>query len=35
VVDLLTDQLALMASAYPDEIAYRNLGDDSAITFAQ
>ena len=24
-----------MASSYPDEIAYRNLGDDSAITFAQ
>jgi len=35
VVDLLTDQLALMASAYPDEIAYRNLGDDTAITFTQ
>ena len=34
MVELLTDQLRLMASSYPDEIAYRNLGDDSAITFA-
>jgi acyl-CoA synthetase (AMP-forming)/AMP-acid ligase II len=33
VVDLLTDQLRLMASAYPDEVAYRNLGDESSITF--
>ncbi len=34
VVDLLPDQLRLMAAAYPDQVAYRNLGDDSAVTFA-
>lgn len=33
MVDLLPDQLRLMASAYPDEVAYRNLGDRSSITF--
>ena len=33
--DLLVDQLRLMASAYPDEVAYRNLGDQSSITFAR
>jgi acyl-CoA synthetase (AMP-forming)/AMP-acid ligase II len=31
--DRLPDQLRLMASAYPDKVAYRNLGDDSSITF--
>ncbi|HEX7458995.1 MAG TPA: hypothetical protein VF279_00085 [Acidimicrobiales bacterium] len=30
---LLTDQLRIMAAAYPGETAYRNLGDDSSITF--
>jgi acyl-CoA synthetase (AMP-forming)/AMP-acid ligase II len=35
MVDLLTDQLRLMASAYPDEVAYRNLGDGSSITFGR
>jgi acyl-CoA synthetase (AMP-forming)/AMP-acid ligase II len=35
VVDLLPDQLRLMASAYPDELAYRNLGDGSSITFSR
>ncbi|MGD0882306.1 MAG: AMP-binding protein [Acidimicrobiales bacterium] len=30
---LLTDQLRIMAEAYPDETAYRNLGDDTSITF--
>jgi acyl-CoA synthetase (AMP-forming)/AMP-acid ligase II len=35
VVDLLPDQLRLMASAYPDEVAYRNLGDESSITFGR
>jgi acyl-CoA synthetase (AMP-forming)/AMP-acid ligase II len=35
VVDLLPDQLRLMASAYPDEVAYRNLGDGSSITFGR
>ncbi len=29
VVDRLTDQLRLMAAAYPDQVAYRNLGDGS------
>jgi long-chain acyl-CoA synthetase len=33
VTELLTDQLRLMASAYPDKTAYRNLGDDTSITF--
>jgi acyl-CoA synthetase (AMP-forming)/AMP-acid ligase II len=33
VTGLLTDQLRIMAGAYPDETAYRNLGDDSSITF--
>jgi acyl-CoA synthetase (AMP-forming)/AMP-acid ligase II len=35
LADLLPDQLRLMASAYPDEMAYRNLGDDSSITFGR
>ena len=35
MVDLLPDQLRLMASAYPDEVAYRNLDDDSSITFGR
>ncbi len=30
---LLTDQLRIMAAAYPDETAYRNVGDDTSITF--
>ena len=30
---LLTDQLRTMAAAYPHETAYRNLGDDTSITF--
>jgi acyl-CoA synthetase (AMP-forming)/AMP-acid ligase II len=34
VTDLLPDQLRLMASSYPDEVAYRNLGDGSSLTFA-
>ena len=33
VTELLTDQLRMMASAYPDKTAYRNLGDDTSITF--
>ena len=33
MTELLTDQLRLMASAYPDQTAYRNLGDDTSITF--
>src|ERR1700758_684838 len=35
MVDVLTDQLRLMASSYPDEVAYRNLGDRSSITFGR
>jgi acyl-CoA synthetase (AMP-forming)/AMP-acid ligase II len=35
MVDLLPDQLRLMAAAYPDEVAYRNLGDGSSITFGR
>jgi acyl-CoA synthetase (AMP-forming)/AMP-acid ligase II len=35
MVDLLTDQLRLMASAHPDEVAYRSLGDGSSITFGR
>jgi acyl-CoA synthetase (AMP-forming)/AMP-acid ligase II len=35
MVDLLPDQLRLMASAYPDEVAYLNLGDASSITFGR
>jgi acyl-CoA synthetase (AMP-forming)/AMP-acid ligase II len=35
MVDLLPEQLRLMASAYPDEVAYRNLGDGSSITFGR
>jgi acyl-CoA synthetase (AMP-forming)/AMP-acid ligase II len=35
MVDLLPDQLRLMASAYPDEVAYRNVGDGSSITFGR
>jgi len=34
VADLLPDQLRLMASTYPDEVAYRNLGDGASITSA-
>ena len=33
MTELLTDQLRLMAKAYPDRVAYRNLGDDTSITF--
>jgi acyl-CoA synthetase (AMP-forming)/AMP-acid ligase II len=33
VTELLTDQLRTMAAAYPDRTAYRNLGDDTSITF--
>jgi acyl-CoA synthetase (AMP-forming)/AMP-acid ligase II len=33
VADRLPDQLRLMASAYPDKVAYRNLADGSSITF--
>ena len=33
MADLLPDQLRLMAGAYPDAVAYRNLGDGSSITF--
>ncbi len=29
----LTDQLRTMAATYPDKTAYRNLGDDTSITF--
>ncbi|HEY4928452.1 MAG TPA: AMP-binding protein [Acidimicrobiales bacterium] len=35
MADLLPDQLRLMAAAYPDEVAYRNMGDRSSITFAR
>jgi acyl-CoA synthetase (AMP-forming)/AMP-acid ligase II len=35
MVDLQTDQLRLMASTYPDAVAYRNLGDDTSVTFAR
>ena len=38
MVDILPDQLRLMASAYPDEVAYRNLGwvgGGSSITFGR
>ena len=35
VTGLLTDQLRTMAGAYPDEVAYRNLGDGSSLTFDQ
>jgi acyl-CoA synthetase (AMP-forming)/AMP-acid ligase II len=35
VTELLTDQLRTMAVAYPDEVAYRNLGDDTSITFGE
>jgi acyl-CoA synthetase (AMP-forming)/AMP-acid ligase II len=35
MADLLPDQLRLMASAYPHEVGYRNLGDGSSITFAE
>jgi hypothetical protein len=33
VADRLPDQLRQMASTYPDEVAYTNLGDGSSITF--
>lgn len=33
MTDLLVDQLRLMAGAYPDEVAYRNVGDGSLLTF--
>lgn len=35
MADRLPDQLRLMASAYPDGVAYRNLGDGSSITFVR
>jgi acyl-CoA synthetase (AMP-forming)/AMP-acid ligase II len=35
VTELLTDQLRIMAAAYPDETAYRNVGDDTSVTFDQ
>jgi acyl-CoA synthetase (AMP-forming)/AMP-acid ligase II len=35
VTDLFPDQLRLMAEAYPDEVAYRNLGDGASVTFAR
>ena len=35
MADLQPDQLRLMASAYPEEVAYRNLGDGTSITFAR
>ncbi|HEV3266525.1 MAG TPA: AMP-binding protein [Acidimicrobiales bacterium] len=35
MADRLPDQLRLMASAYPDKVAYRNLGDGSSLTFLQ
>ena len=33
MADRLPDQLRQMASTYPDEVAYTNLGDGSSITF--
>ncbi len=33
MVDLQTDQLRWMAAAFPEEVAYTNLGDGSSITF--
>ena len=33
MADRLPDQLRLMASTYPDKVAYRNLDDGSSITF--
>jgi acyl-CoA synthetase (AMP-forming)/AMP-acid ligase II len=33
MVDLQTDQLRLMAAAYPEAVAYRNLGDGSSVSF--
>ncbi|HXA34481.1 MAG TPA: class I adenylate-forming enzyme family protein, partial [Acidimicrobiales bacterium] len=33
MADLLPDQLRLMASAYPDEVGYRNLDSGGSITF--
>ena len=33
MADKLPDQLRLMASAYPDEVAYRDLGAGTSITF--
>ena len=35
MADRLPDQLRLMASKYPDEVAYRNLADGSSITFIE
>ena len=35
MTDLLTDQLRTMAAAYPDHVAYRNLGDGTSITFGE
>jgi acyl-CoA synthetase (AMP-forming)/AMP-acid ligase II len=35
VTERLPDQLRLMASAYPDEVAYRNLADGTSITFVR
>ena len=35
MTELLTDQLRLMARRHPDEIGYRNLDADTALTFAR
>ena len=35
MTDRLPDQLRLMATVYPDKVAYRNLADGSSITFIQ
>ena len=35
VVELLPDQLRLMAGSYPDQVAYRNLGNGSSLTFSR
>ncbi|MGD0394002.1 MAG: AMP-binding protein [Acidimicrobiales bacterium] len=35
MTELLPDQLRLMAAAYPDEVAYRNLGAGTSITFGR
>ncbi|MHB1519013.1 MAG: class I adenylate-forming enzyme family protein [Acidimicrobiales bacterium] len=35
MADRLPDQLRLMAARYPDETAYRNMGNGSSITFVQ
>ena len=33
--DLQEDQLRFMARTWPTEVAYRNLDDDTALTFTQ